>query len=78
MSGKHRELSKKISHAGKIVREIQDLSMILRMVPLKGTFQKMARLASDLSQKNGKRVNFTIEGEDIEMTVTWLTWLPIL
>ncbi len=67
VSGKHRELSKKISHAGKIVRELQDLSMILRMVPLKGTFQKMARLARDLSQKNGKRVNFTIEGEDIEI-----------
>ncbi len=67
VSGKHRELSKKISHAGKIVRELQDLSMILRMVPLKGTFQKMARLARDLSQKNGKRVNFTAEGEDIEI-----------
>ena len=67
VSGKHRELSKKISHAGKIVRELQDLSMILRMVPLKGTFQKMARLARDLSQKNGKRVNFTVEGEDIEI-----------
>ncbi|HUN55622.1 MAG TPA: chemotaxis protein CheA [Smithella sp.] len=67
VSGKYRELSKKISHAGKIVRELQDLSMILRMVPLKGTFQKMARLARDLSQKNGKKVNFTIEGEDIEI-----------
>ena len=67
VSGKYRELSKKISHAGKIVRELQDLSMILRMVPLKGTFQKMARLARDLSQKNGKRVNFTVEGEDIEI-----------
>ncbi|MGD0278734.1 MAG: chemotaxis protein CheA [Smithella sp.] len=67
VSGKHRELSKKISHAGKIVRELQDLSMILRMVPLKGTFQKMARLARDLSKKNGKKVDFTIEGEDIEI-----------
>jgi two-component system chemotaxis sensor kinase CheA len=54
----HRELSKKISQAGKIVRELQDLSLILRMVPLKGTFQKMARLARDLSQKNGKRGEF--------------------
>ena len=67
VSGKHRDLSKKISHAGKIVRELQDLSMILRMVPLKGTFQKMARLARDLSKKNGKRVDFTTEGEDIEI-----------
>jgi len=67
VNGIHHELGKKISHADKIVRELQDLSMILRMVPLKGTFQKMARLARDLSQKNGKRVNFTVEGEDIEI-----------
>jgi two-component system, chemotaxis family, sensor kinase CheA len=67
VAGKNRELNKKISHAGKIVRELQDLSMILRMVPLKGTFQKMARLARDLSQKNGKKVNFIIEGDEIEI-----------
>ncbi len=67
VGGKNRELNKKISHAGKIVRELQDLSMVLRMVPLKGTFQKMARLARDLSQKNGKIVKFIIEGDEIEI-----------
>jgi len=67
ISGKHHELNKKISQAGKIVRELHDLSMVLRMVPLKGTFQKMARLARDLSQKSGKMVNFMTEGEDIEI-----------
>jgi len=67
VGGKHHEIGKKISHAGKIVRELHDLSMILRMVPLKGTFQKMARLARDLSQKNGKMVKFITEGEDIEI-----------
>lgn len=67
MDGRHRDFSKKVSHAVKIVRELHDLSMILRMVPLKGTFQKMARLARDLSFKNGKMVKFIIEGEDIEI-----------
>ena len=67
VNGKHHELAKKISHADKIVRELQDLSMILRMVPLKGTFQKMARLARDLSQKNGKIVNFITEGDETEI-----------
>jgi len=28
----------------KIVRELQDHSMSMRMIPLKGTFQKMARV----------------------------------
>ncbi|MFA5322866.1 MAG: chemotaxis protein CheA [Smithella sp.] len=67
VNGKNHELAKKVSLAGKIVRELQDLSMILRMVPLKGTFQKMARLARDLSQKNGKKVDFIIEGDDVEI-----------
>ena len=67
VSRKHHELNKKISQAGKIVRELHDLSLILRMVPLKGTFQKMARLVRDLSQKNGKIVNFITEGDDVEI-----------
>jgi two-component system chemotaxis sensor kinase CheA len=67
LGGKNHELNKKISQAGKIVRELHDLSLILRMVPLKGTFQKMARLARDLSQKNGKKVNFITEGDETEI-----------
>ena len=67
VGGKNHELNKKISQTGKIVRELHDLSLILRMVPLKGTFQKMARLSRDLSQKNGKRVNFITEGDEVEI-----------
>lgn len=67
VGGKNHELNKKISQAGKIVRELHDLSLILRMVPLKGTFQKMTRLARDLSQKSGKKVNFITEGDEVEI-----------
>ncbi len=67
VSGKYHELNKKISQAGKLVRELHDLSMFLRMVPLKGTFQKMVRLARDLAQKNGKSVTCVTEGDDIEI-----------
>ena len=67
VNGKYHDLNKKISQAGKIVRELHDLSMFLRMVPLKGTFQKMVRLARDLSHKNGKMVNCITEGDDIEI-----------
>lgn len=41
--------------------------MSMRMVPMKGTFNKMARLVRDLSRKVGKNVNFTTEGEDTEI-----------
>jgi len=67
VSGGHLELARKISHAGKIVRELQDLSMSMRMVPLKATFQKMARLVRDLAHKSGKLVNLVTDGQDTEI-----------
>ncbi|MCU0590132.1 MAG: chemotaxis protein CheA [Desulfobacterales bacterium] len=60
-------LAKKVAHASKIVRELQDISMSMRMVPLKATFSKMARLARDVARKLGKNVNFLTEGEDTEI-----------
>lgn len=67
VAGNQNELARKVSHATKIVRELQDLSMGMRMVPLKATFQKMARLVRDLSHKSGKKVEFISEGEDTEI-----------
>ena len=61
------ELAKKVAHTSKIVRELQDISMSMRMVPLKATFNKMARLVRDVSRKVGKNVNFVTEGEDTEI-----------
>jgi len=67
MTSNHHEFQKKVSHAGKIVRELHDLSMSIRMVPLKAMFQKMARLTRDLAQKSGKLIVFESEGEDTEI-----------
>ncbi len=61
------ELQKKVNHATKILRELQDTSLTLRMVPLKATFHKMNRLVRDLSRKAGKPVKFTTSGEDTEI-----------
>lgn len=61
------DLARKVSHADKIVRELQDLSLGMRMVPLKGAFQKVARLVRDLAQKSGKLVEFVADGEDTEI-----------
>ena len=67
VDGSNIELQKKVSHTNKIVRELQDISMSMRMVPLKATFNKMARLVRDISRKIGKKVNFVTEGEDTEI-----------
>lgn len=60
-------LARNVSHVGKIVRELQDHTMSLRMVPLRPTFQKMARLVRDLARKGNKSVRFITEGEDTEI-----------
>ncbi len=61
------ELVRKVTHAGKIVRELQDLSMSMRMVELRPTFQKLARVIRDTAMKAGKEVLFKVTGDDVEI-----------
>ncbi|HPF71457.1 MAG TPA: chemotaxis protein CheA [Candidatus Krumholzibacteria bacterium] len=56
-----------VSLLGKITRDLQSLSMSMRMVPLKASFQKMKRLVRDLARKTDKQVDFVTEGEDTEI-----------
>ncbi len=63
-------LMRKVSHQSKIIRELQELSMSMRMVPISGVFQKMTRLVRDLSHKSGKEINFVTRGEDTELDRT--------
>jgi two-component system, chemotaxis family, sensor kinase CheA len=64
------EMVRKVAHQGKIVRELQELSMSMRMVPVQGVFKKMARLARDLSRKADKPVDFVTIGEETELDRT--------
>ena len=58
---------KSFSNLNKISREIQETSMMIRMIPLEGLFHKMARLVRDLSRKFGKPVDFHSSGQETEM-----------
>ncbi len=58
---------KSVSHLSKITKEIQDISMKMRMVPLKTTFSKLQRIVRDTSKALGKKVNLTIIGEETEV-----------
>ena len=51
----------------KIIAELQDLVMSVRMVPLLATFQKMNRIVRDMSKKLRKEVQLEIMGEDTEV-----------
>lgn len=57
----------KIGHAAMIMRQIQEMAMSLRMVSVRATFQKMARLARDLAKKCKREIDFITEGEDTEL-----------
>jgi two-component system chemotaxis sensor kinase CheA len=60
-------LTRNIGQVGKITRDLQEAAMSLRMVTVKSTFQKMARLVRDVAGKAGKKVSLTIAGEDTEL-----------
>ncbi|GJM24309.1 MAG: chemotaxis protein A [Phycisphaerae bacterium] len=60
-------LAKDVTRSTKIVRDVQDAAMAMRMIPIGPTFQKMARLVRDVARKVGKNVELTISGEDTEL-----------
>jgi two-component system chemotaxis sensor kinase CheA len=56
-----------LAQLAKVTRDLQDVGMRMRMVPVAGVFQKMARLVRDLSRKSGKQVRLVTSGEGTEM-----------
>jgi len=73
-------LAQKVRHADKIVRELQDLSLGLRMVPLKGAITKLQRVVRDLAARSGKQIAFEVSGEETEVDRTLVDLLadPLL
>lgn len=61
------KLAKDLDHLDKISRELQEIGMSLRMVPVRPVFQKMARLVRDLAKKTNRKVEFVMNGEDTEL-----------
>ena len=66
-SGNYPELQQKVNHTAKIVRQMQDLCMSIRMVPLKATVHKIARLVRDLARRRKVMISFIPVGEDTEI-----------
>ncbi|MFC6872332.1 chemotaxis protein CheA [Halobellus marinus] len=56
----------------KISSNLQDTVMDMRLIPLKKVFDKFPRLVRDLAREEEKRVNFSVEGENIELDRTIL------
>jgi two-component system chemotaxis sensor kinase CheA len=61
------QFARNMAQLGRITKELQRVSMALRMVPIRGVFQKMSRVVRDLGAKQKKKVQFTTSGEDTEL-----------
>lgn len=66
---------KSLSQLSKLSKEIQSISMSLRMIPLKQTFQKMQRIVRDTSKALNKKVHLELIGEETEIDKTVLEHL---
>jgi two-component system chemotaxis sensor kinase CheA len=67
---KNERFGKAVMQLDKISREIQEVAMSMRMIPLAGVFRKMMRLVRDLAQKANKQVELEIIGEETEVDKT--------
>lgn len=65
-------VAKSLTQLVKISKEIQEISMSLRMVSLKATMTKMARIVRDTSKTLGKDVELVLVGEETEIDKTVL------
>jgi two-component system chemotaxis sensor kinase CheA len=59
----------------KLCKDIQEMSMALRMVPVAGAFQKLQRIVRDTSKALDKKVELKLLGEETEIDRTVLEHL---
>jgi two-component system, chemotaxis family, sensor kinase CheA len=60
-------LTRNLAQLRRITSELQRGATAMRMVPIRQTFQKMARLVRDVSKRAGKTVELVLAGEDTEL-----------
>jgi len=59
-----------VDQIDKLVRDLYDRSLAMRLTPLKSMFVKIQRIVRDVSLQVGKEVNLVVEGEDTEVERT--------
>ncbi len=60
-------IEKSAAQMRKIINEVQDIVMEIRMVPLAMTFQRMNRIVRDMSVKTNKEVDLVLLGQETEV-----------
>ncbi len=60
-------LTETVTQASRLVADLQDEIMTSRMVPVWQVFDRFPRLVRDAAHSTGKRVDFVIEGKEVEL-----------
>ncbi|MDQ2084909.1 chemotaxis protein CheA [Herbivorax sp. ANBcel31] len=63
----HSQFMNNLSRMSKTIKDVQGLSMSLRMVSLRPTFQKLMRIGRDTGVELEKKVDIIVSGEDTEV-----------
>lgn len=61
---------KSSEHLQKLTKELQDVVMAIRMIPIASVFHKMNRIVRDMSKSLNKDVELVISGEETEVDKT--------
>jgi two-component system chemotaxis sensor kinase CheA len=64
---KHRELKQVLKNAERLIGELQDTVLGMRMVPVDHIFKRFPRMVRDMAKEGKKEVRFEIMGNDIEI-----------
>ncbi len=62
-----KELDETLNMVGRSVSDLQNLMMNIRMIPLNHIFNRFPRTVRDVTHKEGKEVEFVIEGGETEL-----------
>ncbi len=63
-------LNKTSDHIVRVVEDLRETTMQIRMLPIGTVFSSFPRMIRDLAQRVNKQVNFTMDGQDTEIDRT--------
>ncbi|MGQ9580622.1 MAG: Hpt domain-containing protein, partial [Armatimonadota bacterium] len=61
------DLNETGAHIGRVVNELQEHIMKIRLLPVEQVFNRFPRMVRDLARKAGKDVEFVLEGQETEL-----------
>lgn len=61
------DLQQTALHIGRITDELQEQVMKSRMLPIESVFNRLPRVVRDVAAKQGKQIEFVVEGKDTEL-----------